>query len=175
MTDVQRFTTDYIPVEDRIRLSVELREGSVQIFWLTRPLLNKLVARLIKAVDAARLPGASSNQPKKGAGAARQRFNQQAAEASLKQQRPVRADTSAKQAGIPMLVTSISLRDGQGGLVLDFKGGERVLQSIPFSGEAVRQWLSVLHKNYCRAGWGGDFWPAWITTDQPPINTARLN
>ena len=66
-------------------------------------------------------------------------------------------------------------RRARWGLALDFKGGEQVLETIPFSGAALRQWLGVLYRNYCRAGWGGDFWPGWITADHPQANTARLN
>ena len=43
MTGIRRFTTDYVPVEDRMRLSLERDDGAVRILWLTRPLLNKLV------------------------------------------------------------------------------------------------------------------------------------
>ena len=74
-----------------------------------------------------------------------------------------------------MLVTSIGLRDGQGGLCVEFKGGKHVLEAVPFTGDALRQWLGVLHKCYCQAGWGGDFWPGWITPDHSPANMARMN
>jgi len=173
MTDVQRFTTDYVLVEDRIRLAVERKDGSVQILWLTRPLLNKLAAKLVKTIDATQLPGAGLDDTIKST--TRQRFNQQAAQALLKPQKPVRTGTPTKQAGVPMLVTSIDLRNGTGAMNVNFKGGTHVLQSIPLNSEAIRQWLGVLHKCYCRAGWGVDFWPNWLASDQPSISTAHMN
>jgi|SRR6056297_1414831 len=173
MTGIRRFTTDYVPVEDRMRLSLEREDGTVRILWLTRPLLNKLVAGLVRRVDPAAPSGKSTQRPLKAG--AQQRFTQQAAQASLKPQNPVRAGGDARQAGAAVLVTSISLRDGQGGLTVEFKGGEQVLEAIPFSGEALRQWLGVLHKCYCHAGWGGDFWPDWITPERPPSDMARMN
>lgn len=173
MTGIRRFTTDYVPVEDRIRLSLERGDGAVRILWLTRPLLNKLVARLVERVDAAAPASVSTDRPLTSG--AQQRFVQQAAEASLKPQEPVRAGTAARQAGVAMLVTSIGLRDGQGALTVEFKGGDQVLEAVPFTGEALRQWLGVLHKCYCHAGWGGDFWPGWITPDRSPADMARMN
>ncbi len=172
MTGIRRFTTDYVPVEDRMRLSLERDDGAVRILWLTRPLLNRLVVQLVRRVDAA-APSAAMGKPLKIE--AQQRFTQQAAEASLKPQAPVRVGASARQAGVAMLVTSIGLRDGQGGLVVEFKGGQHVLEAVPFAGDALRQWLGVLHKCYCQAGWGGDFWPGWITPDHSPADMARMN
>lgn len=173
MTGIRRFTTDYVPVEDRMRLSLERDDGAVRILWLTRPLLNKLVVQLVRRIDAAAPSGVSTDRPLKSG--AQQRFTQQAAEASLKPQEPVRVGTTARQAGVATLVTSIGLRDGQGGLCVEFKGGKHVLEAVPFTGDALRQWLGVLHKCYCQAGWGGDFWPGWITPDHSPADTARMN
>ncbi|ASM74689.1 MULTISPECIES: hypothetical protein [Roseobacteraceae] len=169
MSGIRRFTTDYVAVEDRIRLSLERSDGTVRILWLTRPLLNKLAARLIERVDAA----VSTDRPLTSG--VRQRFVQQAAEASLKPQEPVRPGGSTRQAGVAMLVTSIGLRDGQGVLTVEFKGGDQVLEAAPFTGEALRQWLGVLYKCYCHGGWGGDFWPGWITPDRSLADMARMN
>jgi hypothetical protein len=173
MTDVRRFTTDYIAVEDRIRLSIEHKARSVQILWLTRPLLKNLLVELIKTIDAA--PSMGTNVDVSMKGTAHKRFTQQAAEASLTSQKPVRAQPSHTQAVVAMLVTSINMRKEQAVLTMEFKGCGRVLEAIPFSIEALRQWLGVLYKCYRRADWEGDFWPTWITSPSPDSDTARLN
>jgi len=173
MTGIQRFTTDYVPVEDRIRLSLERDDGSVRVLWLTRPLLDKLGAGLVKRLNEAAPSDRSIDKLLKSG--AQQRFTQQAAEASIKPQKPVRAQPSDKQAVVAMLVTSITLRNDPKALITEFKGGDQVLETVPFSAEALRQWLSVLHRCYCHAGWGGDFWPSWITSPAHENNAARLN
>ena len=173
MSGIRRFTTDYVAVEDRIRLSLERSDRTVRILWLTRPLLNKLAARLVERVAAATPASVSTDRPLTSG--AQQRFVQQAAAASLKPQTPVRSGGSTRQAGVAMLVTSIGLRDGQGALTIEFKGGDQVLEAVPFTGEALRQWLGVLYKCYCHGGWGGDFWPGWITPDRSPVDMARMN
>ncbi|MBM2295076.1 hypothetical protein JQX09_24460 [Sulfitobacter pseudonitzschiae] len=174
MNDVRRFTTDYIAVEDRIRMSVEHRDRSVQILWLTRPLLKNLLVALIKAIDAAPSVGNDVDDVSMK-GTAYKRFTQQAAEASLTSQSPVRAPSSDTQAVVAMLVTSITVRKEQTVLTMEFNGGDRLLEAIPFSTEALRQWLAVLYKCYRRADWEGDFWPTWIKAPSPLVGAARLN
>lgn len=173
MANVRRFTTDYIAVEDRIRLSVEHKDRSVQILWLTRPLLKNLLVELINTIDAA--PSVVTNVDVSMKGTAQKRFTQQAAEASLTPQKPVRAQPSETQTVVAMLVTSVDVRKEQTVLTLEFKGGDRVLESIPFNIEALRQWLGVLHKCYQRADWEGEFWPSWIRSSEPEVDAARLN
>jgi hypothetical protein len=46
MTLAQRFTTEYVDFEDRIRVSHQLDSGDVVVTWLTRRLTDRLVAHL---------------------------------------------------------------------------------------------------------------------------------
>ena len=173
MSDILRFTTEYVSIEDRIRLSLARRDESVRILWLTRPLLNKLVVQLVERVDVTGASDAAMNGSLKSD--AQKRFIQEAAEASLKPQKPVRVGTTTRQAGVAMLITSIRLREAQGMLTAEFKGGSQVLETVLFTSEALRQWLGVLYKCYGNAGWGGDFWPAWIISDHSPADMVRMN
>jgi hypothetical protein len=173
--NVERFTTEYHASEDRIRLSIAFNDGSVQLLWLTRRLLDRLIERLLAEIGSSSLPGGTARSPSMAN--VQQRFNQHAATTAMKPQKPVRVDTSTQNDRPAALVTSIDLRGRRRVLILDFRSEEAVLATIPFAKEALRQWLAVLHKRYEDAGWPGDLWPDWIkgTTGDHMISSARLN
>ena len=52
MAKVRRFTTQFDPTEDRIRLAVEFDTDAVEVLWLTRRLAN----RLAQALDVVSAP-----------------------------------------------------------------------------------------------------------------------
>lgn len=160
MSDIRRFTTQYKPVEDRVRLSIELK-NEVQVLWLTRRLLSRLIPPLLKRMDT--MPTVQS-APKPQVQVA-QRFSQQAAVSNLKPQKNVVPTPETPQKRVATLVTSIEVRSSTKGVVLDFKGGEELLRSMPFSEVGLRQWLSVLHHNYRSANWTETFWPSWISRE----------
>lgn len=173
---VHRFTTEYLATEDRIRLSVEFSDGSVQLLWLTRRLLDRLVARLVTQVDTAPLPSGGGTSPAKSQ--AQQKFNQQAAAASITPQKPVRVTAPEKQTKPPALVTNVDLRFQKTVLHLDFKSGDTLLAQIPFRKNALRQWLNVLYTRYQGAEWNGGRWPDWIKSEAGPGGdgaTHRMN
>lgn len=160
MGDVRRFTTRYVAQEDRIRLSVELASDAVQIYWLTRRLLNLLVPRLLERLDQSPSTRAA---PRVQAQVA-QKFSQQAAVSSLQKQKDVapRAAQAGTAPVVSVVVTSLDIRHTKGGVVLDLKGGADVLQSLPFGENELRQWLNVVFRQYEAGGWHETFWPAWL-------------
>jgi len=172
MSAVNRFTTLFDPAEDRIKLLLELKTGEVQVLWLTRRLLNRLLPPLLGGLEAA---PAVQTVPKPQAQAV-QRFNQAAAVGGMQRQKAVTPTREAPQKQIAMLVTSVDIRAGQSNRILDLKGGKDILQSLPFSEEALRQWLDVVHSQYRNAGWSEPFWPSWmepLMQDESP--DLRLN
>lgn len=46
MPDLQRITTQYIEVEDRLRLTGELAPGEVVVLWLTQRLMHRLIGQI---------------------------------------------------------------------------------------------------------------------------------
>jgi len=172
---VKRFTTEYLADEDRMRISIAFNDGTVQVLWLTRRLLDRVIARLVAQVGCAPLPGGVDGD--RARTRVQQRFNQQAATASMTPQEPVRATKAEQQAQPPTLITGVDLRPGQTVLALDFRAGDTVVAQIPFRKEALRQWLGVLHNRYEKAGWNGQFWPDWIRSDADvtKVDSSRIN
>lgn len=175
MTTATRFTSRFVAYEDRIQLALELSEEEVQVLWLTRRLLNRMVPHLIKILDQAgsATTASADTAPRAGKGPAKpqkealQRFNQEAAVSAIERQPGVGAGGQRPADNISYLVTSVDVNTGPKSLSLDFKAGEEVLHSLPFGENALRQWLSILHSQYRTAGWEEPFWPTWIASETP--------
>jgi hypothetical protein len=175
---VRRFTTEYVVVEDRLRLALERGDGSIATLWLTRRLLRRLVVHIVKVIDT--LPrlragaggGGKVSPPSDNV----QRRNQLEALGKIEQQAPVLGGTLPD--GLEShLITALGVRMTKRAVLIDCKVGEEIVQTLPFSEAELRQWLSVLHQNFRKAEWVEDIWPKWITAkgwDQGP-DALRLN
>ena len=156
MDGIQRFTTEYVVVEDRIRLSMELNGGEVRVLWLTRKLCARLVPQLVKVLgkrsliydDAVQVPSDNA-----------QRRSQMGALGRLESQDPVRPEGPVEG----HLVTVLSMRMNPRAIMLDFKTHEnKLIQTIPFTEVAMRQWLVMLYAAFRKGEWTEDIWPDWI-------------
>lgn len=178
MPTATRFTTKYEAAEDRIKLMLELSEDEVQVLWLTRRLMSRMLPHLIKhlgqtgggaaSVDSAPQDGKARAAPAAKHTDAVQRFNQEAAVSAIERQPGVGAGGQKPAKNLSYLVTSVDLRTGPRSVVLDFKSGEEILHSLPFGEDALRQWLSILCSQYKAAGWQEGFWPAWLRPVDAP-------
>lgn len=177
MPEVRRFTTKYVPAEDRIQLLMELEGGEVQVLWLTRRLLNRLLPQLLRRLEGtSQAVRAAGSAPSAAAPEVVQRFSQEAAVRSMAPQPPVqpRSEGPAPPAAV---VTEVDVRTGRaaGGTaaVLAFRSGETALPELPFDERMLRQWLGVVHAQYRAGGWREGFWPAWM--EPLPAAAGRLN
>lgn len=158
MTDapeLQRVTTEYVPVEDRIRISGETADGATIVLWLTQRLLNLLVPRLTSGLE--RLDSASD--------ALLQEFAQQAAEASLPPQPAVEATAPAAS----WRVDSVDILSGAEGAALTFRSEDGGAARLSMATEHLRQWLGILRRQYGAAGWTDRIWPDWMDEASRPI------
>ena len=171
---VRRFTTEYVPAEDRIRISLERADGTLAVLWLTRRLATRLVAQIVKVVDTLpRLQGKTAVSPSDNL----QRRSQLNALGKIEQQAPVLAGKLPANLDSHLIIV-LRVRLTKSALLIDFKIDEdTVAQTVPFSEEAIRQWLGVLHMGFRKAEWREDVWPEWITSkgwDKGP-DALRLN
>lgn len=156
MTDapeLQRVTTEYVPVEDRIRISGETADGATIVLWLTQRLLNLLIPRLTGGLERA---GSTSD-------ALLQEFAQQAAEASLPPQPAVEATAPAAS----WRVDSVDIVSGAEGAALTFRSEDGGAARLSMATEHLRQWLGILRRQYGAAGWIDRVWPAWMEEATP--------
>lgn len=146
---LQRFTTEYIESEDRVRLSGETEQGIV-VIWLTQRLLQRLIPVLLQ-----RLERETVNIPR---AEALQSFAQQAARAELAPQAPVRASTDSRS----WLASAVDIKQSPSLLNLTFKSAQQDQNDLIFTGKMLRHWLNILHLAYRKAGWPQTVWPEWM-------------
>lgn len=151
MPDLQRITTEYVETEDRVRLSGEVDGGGTVVVWLTHRLLDRVADALVERIEqeSAEMPRAEVMQS----------FAQQAAQAAIEPQAPVRpADESAA-----WLCVSVDVTPAESAVTLVFRGAapeQEAALTLPW--KALRQWLGILHFGYLKAGWPLDVWPTWM-------------
>ena len=157
---IERFTTEYQAVEDRIRYLVSAKTGESQTLWLTRRLINKLLPALFDLLKEETAGSAMSDDL--------QAFSQDKARQSIKNEPPVRANNDSED----WLVTHVDLTPSKEVVKLVFydENDHRVALSLPRHN--LRQWLSILRELYNRAQWSENFWPDWLEplgqTDSSP-------
>lgn len=158
---LKRITTEYKPLEDRVRLSGEVASGSVIVVWLTQRLLCRLVPEMARWLQSQEKPASDVVKV--------QSFKQQKASAMVGAQAPVQAE----QAVNDWLVTAADLQRRPGLLLLVLRGAneeERVI--LELSPLALRQWLNMLLIAYARAEWPLTVWPLWMREQlvaRPPL------
>lgn len=170
---VQRFTTEFILNEDRIRILVERKSGDVLALWLTRRLLNRLIALLFKRLSTTVPQNTKTKRKLKEI----QKFIQISAANSIRKQPSVRQSSNeARQIQSSHLITAIEIKVSGRFTTLHFKAPGEEKQQLQFSEATLRQWLSILHKQYLIAQWIEPFWPTWLGTEQHRNQaTSRLN
>ena len=161
---LQKLTTDFIPEEDRLRLSGMLGDGQQVVLWLTQRLLRRMVPHLCGWLEKQPLPGTSVVRPQAMA-LDREEIHhmaQQAAQGVL-QARP-QAPVQALACAFSGLVQIVKLETGGARLQLIL----RVEQAPPaeyrldFSAMMLRQWLNIVYRHCENALWPLDIWPQWV-------------
>ncbi|WP_374486123.1 hypothetical protein [Zoogloea sp.] len=157
MSELQRFTTEYVELEDRIRLSGETAPGEAEVVWLTRRLIGRLVPHLCAWLEKQGVLGAVPEDP--GVADALQGFALQAALQSLSPQPPVQPETARRN----WLVHAVDVTAGEEALRLAFRGAEAARVELTLQPQALRQWLGILHAQCGVAEWPLASWPSWLT------------
>jgi hypothetical protein len=154
MNELKTVTSQYIALEDRLRLLGETAAGESYTLWLSGRLLRNLVPSLVSWL----IPS-SSNQ-------SYQAVMQEAAKAKQEQCSPVVAQTAAHV----WLVHQVDLQDlGQTlGLVFSCPGPPKHKVCWFLNNTGLRQWLNILYSQTQQAQWVGIDWPDWL---EPPTIT----
>lgn len=162
MTQIlQRFTTDYVETEDRIRLAGDGGDGAPLVIWLTQRLLRRLLPPLLSWLEAG---GAAAHAD------VLQAFAQQAARAEQQPQPRV----LAAQDSVCWVAQAVDVARTPAALVLTMRSGagSAVLHMDP---RLLRQWLGILYEADRKAEWGLA-WPAWLRDGvQPTAANAVLH
>lgn len=169
MTVLRRLTTEYVEIEDRIRIAGQTPKDTQVVMWLTNRLATRAVPQLLRWLENQAAPSVATSHTSASSQAVKrelQSFAQATAVAGLKQQKPVtaRADDPA------WVAKAIDIKATPSHLSITFRGGLDQSAGVRFDAVALRQWLSILHRVWAKAQWPPLVWPEWISSDQsaPP-------
>ncbi len=171
MSTLQRITTEYVDLEDRIRLTGELTGGSTMVLWLTQRLVSRLVPHLTAWLEqqVASASGIASLQ------AAHQDivqgFAQQAAQAQLVPEPPVRV--AASHTG--WRIGAVDITQSEQAVVLTFKGEANEHATLTLAAQPLRQWLGIVYEQCLRGEWPTKVWPAWMEQAQTGSTPVALS
>jgi len=159
MSAIQKITVRYDEQEDRLHFACEDEAGQVQSLWLTQRLTNRLAGALLSKLD-----GTMAHLPN-GARETVQGWEQSAARALLSPSSPVQS-----VAAVPYgLVNSIDISHTDGSFTLVFRWPEQSALALTMNALPLRQWLSIIHETYVKAGWPLEIWPVWIRESVLPV------
>ncbi|CAN5385126.1 hypothetical protein BH10PSE6_BH10PSE6_47260 [soil metagenome] len=173
MTVLRRLTTEYVEIEDRIRIAGQTPKDAQVVMWLTNRLATRAVPQLLRWLENQAAPTSASSRASAPSQAVRrelQSFAQATAVAGLKQQKPVtaRADDPA------WVAKAIDIKASQSHLSITFRGAQDQSAGVRFDAMGLRQWLSILHRAWTKAQWPPLVWPDWIKTHRSaPQNAVR--
>lgn len=154
---LQRITTQYIDVEDRIRLAGEVADGATVVIWLTRRLLQRVLPALLQWLEQ---PGA--DMPRADI---LQGFAQQAARAELTPQAPVRLSAGS----MSWFAISVDIAKSEQVVRLTFKSADGAHATLLLAAKPLRQWLCIVHEATLKAEWPADMWPDWVRDSAQPV------
>jgi hypothetical protein len=152
MNELRRVTTEYIEEEDRLRLLGEIAPGQSLALWLTQRLARRAVPVLTRRLDQ------QADEPSTASQLV-QSFAQEAAVQSLPPQPAVSAVPNQEN----RLVHTVDITWNGKDIRLTFKSRDHAA-GLNLTIESLRQWLSIVHGQWVRAGWPVDIWPAWIVS-----------
>jgi len=150
-----RLTTQYSDIEDRIRLSGEVENGSPLVLWMTHRLARRVVPAFVEWLEKqnADLPMAE----------VRQEMAQQAAEAGLEPQAPVKAPGETNG----WRIDAIDLTFSGEAVRITFKNDTGGKAQLDLGATPLRQWLGILRGCFERGEWPLDIWPDWLMSAKP--------
>lgn len=161
-----QMTTEYIAVEDRVRLSGKIQNDETVVLWLTQRLFVRVLPKLLQWLESqeAAVPQAAILSS----------FKQQAARATHTRQSPIRGNS----ASLTWLVHAVDIAKSPHALQLTFKGTDNQKIRLTMAIKPLRQWLNIVFDTCLKAGWSMDIWPEWMkesATPAPPQPQMKLH
>lgn len=149
---LERFSTIYVAEEDRLRLTSEIFDGTIETIWLTQRFLLGALPPLLKWLEKQSPSSLSINEV--------QEFHQQAATATIKPQKPVQAGAD-NPSWIP---TIVNITSSERLIKITLRGCNQNQVHLNLTAKQLRQWLSIIHDCWEKAGWPPQVWPEWVSS-----------
>ena len=163
MSNIQRITMDFLDVEDRMRFSGLLEDGSIVVFSVTRRLLLRLLPHLFQWLEQSEHADLPNDLY--------QDLAQRAATENPEEQEAVRTSGPT----LPSLVELINVTQHDDLLSLQFQMADGNTVTLPMQADNLRQWLQALYSLWNLADWGNGLWPEWIQDLQKERSVPSMN
>lgn len=159
---LQRFTTRFIPTEDRMQLAGELPGGQLVVLWLPLRLWRLLLPHLFVWLEKQVLPLDAKQAVAMVHHGVQQSFALSAARHALLPQAPIEPPTSAGS----WLVNAFSVVHDHTHTRIVFQQIDTNAECVPLaalqlSAHQLRQWLLIVHGLWRQAEWPQQVWPSW--------------
>jgi hypothetical protein len=146
---INRFTTEFSPSEDRIRMVVEDSQQKTIVIWLTRRLLVRLIEAMVKAIESE-----TQGRPESDT---LQSFTQHRAQQAQVEESPVRAVEGCSE----WLINRVDLNVSHERLTLKLFSDDECA-TLPMPRVNARQWLNIMYRLFEAAEWPFEQWPSWL-------------
>jgi len=161
---LEKVTTEYIELEDRIRISAIASDDSIITLWASRRMLIRLIPPISDWLDETKRTSSQMNETSKQL---MNDFAQSNAQAQLKPESPVNPDNYKSQIKTAVvnswLIHEIDVKRSDQVMELCFKNGEHSNARLVLTKLFARQWLMILHSQWVKSEWPMNIWPEWFT------------
>ena len=149
---LERFSTIYVSEEDRLRLTSEIVDGTLETIWLTQRLLLRTLPPLLNWLEK-QIPSSLSINEVQG-------FQQEAAIAAIKPQKQVQVGGDSPS----WIPTEVNIVSSKRLVKITLKGCNQNKVQLNLTAKQLRQWLSIIYDCWRKAGWPPQVWPEWINS-----------
>lgn len=160
--ELTRITLEYVPLEDRMRMTGRTPEGAVVVLWLTQRLFARLLVRLFPLLVPPGPPGAAApaaDAPQQAEAQAQlHAMAQEAARLEQKPLEPVSAQVAVRQCLVHNANLNVELRR----MRIGWCHKDEEVAWMALTPEGLRKWLNIVHDAWREAGWPAGLWPQWM-------------
>lgn len=177
MTNFTSITMSYSKVEDRIHIALALEGDQYLRMWMTQRLARQLVVTLARHLEKTERPRQQSNSQDSGPAPAPTPVER--AESLAREQAHAIARLKPTQPTIPppdmpvWLIKDVRLTLWRARVGVQFSSDLDVQPAAMLNRTMVRQWLSMLHRQFVNGDWPLDVWPQWLR-DSPSWAAAGI-
>ena len=170
---LQKLTTHYCQLQDRLCIDGQTLTGEVVSLWLTCRLMRHLLPTLIHLITPT--PDVEGNVTTMAQWALTSALAQKKQEQAVKRpEKPVASDTYTAPSN-DYLVITIEITSVPFLAVLVFSTAtNKQVASIELARDHLRQWVAIVYGLWLNTGWPADKWPAWIKNTEAAVTSGNV-
>jgi hypothetical protein len=169
VVNLEKITTEYSELEDRVRISALTSDNSIIILWASQRMLVMLIPPICEWLDETK---SASSQMDRESKKLMNDFAQSQAHAELKPESPVHPKNyESQKKTTPVnswLIHEIDIKRSDQIIELYFKSTGQIISKLVLTKLAARQWLLILHSQWIKSEWLMNVWPEWFTESSTP-------